>query len=143
MKDDHPSLGSPDGASDGRAKTSGRPPASPTSKSAQNVTISTILAPGGAALSALKNLSKVPTICQIVCFFLGNINDWRNIALQTTARATLWARDGPESSYGSSFMHSTRNFKKNCAKEWQRLRPHVAALDIKESETRNPFVDVH
>ena len=82
------------------------PPASPTSGSAQNLTISIIFAPGGAPLSPLSEIChKVPTTDQIVCFSFENINGWRNLVLQTAATATLWAWDGPESSYGSSYLH--------------------------------------
>ena len=48
-----------------------------------------------ALLSPLSEIShKVPTTGKIVCVFLGNINGWRNIVLQTAATATLCAWDG-------------------------------------------------
>ena len=47
---------------------------------------------------------EVPTAGDSVGFSLGNFNGWRNIVLQTAAKATLGAPDGPESSYGSSYL---------------------------------------
>ena len=66
--DDHPSRGSPMGASDRPPGTCGKPPAAPTCQSGQNLAFSIILAPGGAALSLSEISDKVPTICHNVGF---------------------------------------------------------------------------
>ena len=104
VKDDHPSRGSPMGPRIGPPGRRGgrRPPRRPKVAKTSHFPLFWRLA---GHLSPFSEISdKVNIRGKIVCF-PRKIQWLGPESLQTAATATLWARDGPESSSGSSILH--------------------------------------
>ena len=106
--------------------TSGRPPASLTSWMLKTFRFPLLLRPTD-HLSPLGKLPQAPQKQPECTDVLRKITVCGQNLLQTAATATFCARDGPESSYGSSYLHFTAAANQEC--QFEQLGHKFGSVD--------------